>query len=205
MSNFAFIKAEWPAIHADCARAESYLSADPRSACFYGRRAAEVLVAHLYDVMALSLPYQDDLSARVNDAGFKAKVGVGISQKLNLIRKVGNTAVHDTKPIRPDVALAVLRELHHVVVWAAFRYSTNPSAVPTQSLFDPALAAKASPLSHAVIRQRRCAHLLSDLRGRCVNDPPFFRERSSGVWRHSSHRGQIRTSATGRFQSLHRE
>ena len=149
MSNFAFIKAEWPAIHADCARAESYLSADPRSACFYSRRAAEVLVAHLYDVMALSLPYQDDLSARVNDAGFKAKVGVGISQKLNLIRKVGNTAVHDTKPIRPDVALAVLRELHHVVVWAAFRYSKNPSAVPTQSLFDPALATKASPLSHA--------------------------------------------------------
>lgn len=151
MSNFAFIKAEWPAIHADCARAESYLSDDPRSACFYSRRAAEVLVAHLYDVMTLSLPYQDDLSARVNDAGFKAKVGVGISQKLNLIRKVGNAAVHDTRPIRPDVALSVLRELHHVVVWAAFRYSTNPSVVPTKSLFDPALAAKAGPLSHAEV------------------------------------------------------
>lgn len=38
MSNFAFIKAEWPAIHADCARAESYLPSDPRTACFYARR-----------------------------------------------------------------------------------------------------------------------------------------------------------------------
>lgn len=151
MSNFAFIKAEWPAIHADCALAESYLAADPRSACFYGRRAAEVLVAHVYDLLALPRPYRDDLSARVNDAGFKAKAGVGISQKLNLIRKVGNTAVHGTKPIPRGVAEGVLRELHHVVVWAAFNYSTNPSAVPTGAQFDPKLAPRASPLSHAEV------------------------------------------------------
>ncbi|MBG6094240.1 DEAD/DEAH box helicase family protein [Nocardioides luteus] len=151
MSNFAFIKAEWPAIHADCALAESYLADDPRSACFYGRRAAEVLVAHLYDVLALPRPYRDDLSARINDAGFKAVAGVGIAQKLNLIRKVGNTAVHGAKPIARRDAEGVLRELFHVVVWAAFNYSTSPSAVPTRSQFDPKLATKANPLSHAEV------------------------------------------------------
>jgi len=44
--------------------------------------------------------------------------------------------------------LAALRELHHVMVWAAFRYSTTPQAVPTATQFDPALAAKLAPLTH---------------------------------------------------------
>ena len=147
MGNFDFVESTLLTVHGDCARAESYLSSDPRSACFYSRRAVEVLVSHLYDVLALALPYRNDLSARINDAAFKAETGVGISQKLNLIRKLGNTAVHDQKLISPDAALSVLRELHHVMVWAAFRYSTNPQAVPTQAQFDPALAANAAPLS----------------------------------------------------------
>jgi hypothetical protein len=49
VSNFGFVKAEWPTIHADCVRAESYLSSDPVAACFYGRRSIEQLVGHLHD------------------------------------------------------------------------------------------------------------------------------------------------------------
>jgi type I restriction enzyme, R subunit len=153
MGNFGFVQATLPTIHLDCARAESYLSNDPGTACIYSRRAVERLVRHLYDVLALPVPYRDDLAARINDGAFKAKTGVGIGQKLNLIRKVGNAAVHDEKPIPPRVALDVLRELHHVVVWAAFRYSPNPQAVPTKAQFDPALAAKAAPLSRNEVAQ----------------------------------------------------
>ena len=153
MSNFGFIKVEWPAIHADCVRAESYLSTDPAAACFYGRRAIEQLVGHLYDILGLAAPYQNDLAARINDPGFKAKVGVGIAQKFNLIRRVGNTAAHEGKPIQPQTALQVLRELFHVVVFAAFRYSTDPQGVPTGKQFDPALAAKLAPLSRQELSQ----------------------------------------------------
>ncbi|MFC9519191.1 DEAD/DEAH box helicase family protein [Nocardiaceae bacterium NPDC056970] len=153
MGNFDFIRAEWPAIHDDCARAESYLPSDPRSACFYSRRAVEVLVTHLFDVLDLPTPYKDDLAARVNFPEFKAKTGNGINQKLNLLRKLGNTAVHDTKPIPNHAAVHALRELHHVVVWAAFRYSTSPQAVPTQAPFNPALAAKAAPLTRDEVAQ----------------------------------------------------
>lgn len=147
MGNFDFLRATLPAVHADCARAESYLSSDPRSACFYSRRAVEHVVGHLYDVLAIAPPYKDDLAARVNDAAFVATTGTGITQKLNLIRKVGNTAVHSDSPVRPEVALQVLRELFHVTVWTAFRYSAQPSSVPTGAQFDPTLAAKAAPLS----------------------------------------------------------
>ena len=148
MGNFDFLKAvEWPEICSDCARAESYATSDPRSACFYSRRAAEQLVDFLYDILALPVPYKTDLAAKVNDTGFQSKVGMGIVQKLNLIRKLGNFAVHDSKQIPARAALDSLKELHHVMLWAAFRYSTNPQAVPMKVAFEPALAAKAAPLS----------------------------------------------------------
>lgn len=153
MSNFDFIRHEWAAIHENCARAESYLAADPVAACFYSRRAVEHLVGHLYDILGLPEPYQKDLAARMNDAGFKQVIGPGIVQKLNLIRKVGNTAAHGETAIPPPAALQVLRELFHVVVYAAFRYSTQPESVPTGAQFDPALAAQRAPLSRAELRK----------------------------------------------------
>ena len=147
MTNFGFVRPTLPALHADCAKAESYLSSDPRSACFYSRRAVEGLVRHLYDLMALPLPYQDDLAALINDSGFKTATGNTINQKLNLIRRAGNDAVHESRLIRPDVALALVRELHHVMVWAAFHHSPQPNAVPLRAEFDPTLAAKLAPLT----------------------------------------------------------
>ena len=154
MSNFTFLKSVgWPEIHADCARAESYALSDPRSACFYSRRAVELLVDYLYDVLGLPVPYASDLAARINDAGFKAKVGMGIATKLNLIRKLGNTAAHEKTTIPPRAALDALRELHHVMVWAAFHHSANPAAAPMKSVFDPALAKKAAPLTREEVAQ----------------------------------------------------
>jgi len=154
MSNFTFLKqVGWPETHADCARAESYALSDPRSACFYSRRAVEHLVDYLYDVLGLPVPYASDLAARINDAGFKAKVGVGNATKMNLIRKLGNHAVHDQKPIPPRAALDALRELHHVMVWAAFHHSARPQAVPLKAVFDPALAKKAAPLTREEVTQ----------------------------------------------------
>ncbi|MDZ7885909.1 MAG: DEAD/DEAH box helicase family protein [Mycobacterium sp.] len=148
MSNFAFVgAAEWPTLHEDCARAESYLSADPRSACIYSRRAIEQLVSLLYDLLDLPEPYKDDLAARINEPPFRKQVPPAIGHKLNLIRKAGNAAVHEQKPIAPQIALAVLRELHHVMVWAVYHHSAYPKAAPLKLPFDPKLATKSAPLT----------------------------------------------------------
>ncbi len=48
MSNFTFLSTTLPGAYADCARAESYVTSDPRAACVYARRAVELLVNHLY-------------------------------------------------------------------------------------------------------------------------------------------------------------
>ena len=147
MGNFDFVRQTLPSLHDDCVRAESYLASDPRSACFYSRRVVEELVGYLYDVLSLPVPYRNDLAAKISDAAFKARVPQGITQKLTAIRRVANSAVHENRQIRPDVSLAVLRELFNVVVWTSYHHSPAPAAVPLQAQFDPALAAKAAPLS----------------------------------------------------------
>ncbi|MCK0111885.1 DEAD/DEAH box helicase family protein [Ornithinimicrobium sp. F0845] len=153
MGNFDFVRQTLPSVHNDCARAESYLSSDPRSACFYSRRVVEELVGYLYTVLSLPIPYRDDLAAKINDAAFKAKVPQGITQKLTAIRRIANTAVHENRQIRPDVSLAVLRELFHVVVWTSYHHSPQPNVVPLEAQFDPTLAAKAAPLSREEVAQ----------------------------------------------------
>ncbi len=153
MSNFSFIATEWPAIASDCARAESYLASDPRAALVYARRAAEQIVGLIYDVDALPIPYQDDLAARINEPAFQRRAGVGICQKLNLIRKLGNRAVHDTQPIPARAALDVLCELHHVTIWTALRFSTHPENVPAGTFFQANRAKAAAPLPRDEVRQ----------------------------------------------------
>ncbi|WP_353650054.1 DEAD/DEAH box helicase family protein [Nakamurella sp. A5-74] len=147
MSNFAFLRTAMPSVYGDCARAESYLSSDPRSVCFYSRRAIELLVERLYDVLDLPQPYKKDLAARTDAPGFKKITGLGITQKLTLIRMMGNNAVHKSQPISPHTALQVVQQLFDVMVWATFHHSAAPQLSPTGSQFDPALAAKAAPLS----------------------------------------------------------
>ena len=153
MSNFAFVRQTLPSVHEDCARAESYLHSDPRSACFYSRRVVEEVVGYLYDVLSLRIPYRDDLAARIGDSAFKAKVPQGITQKMTMIRKTANTAVHENRQIRPEVSLAVVREVFHVVVWVSYHYSAQPDSVPLHAQFDPKLAARAAPLSREQFAQ----------------------------------------------------
>ena len=74
MSNFTFLKAEWPGLHDAASKAEGLAHSDSRTACFYARRGLELLVRwlHKYDAK-LRLPYQDNLSALRFDRFVKAQ------------------------------------------------------------------------------------------------------------------------------------
>jgi hypothetical protein len=45
MSQFAFLQREWPSVYEAALRAEISVHRDPRTACFYARRALELAVA----------------------------------------------------------------------------------------------------------------------------------------------------------------
>src|SRR2546430_4528285 len=115
MSQFSFLQREWSAVFDAATRAEAAVHADPRTACFYARRALELAVAWAYKHdAALKLPYQDNLSALIHDPSFKEAAGQAVFSKARVINTLGNRAVHGDRAIPPDDALVAVRELFHV-------------------------------------------------------------------------------------------
>src|SRR5574338_1460632 len=95
VSQFAFLQHEWVAVFDAAARAETAVHADPRTACFYARRALELAVSWAYKHDAsLKLPYQDNLSALIHEPTFKQTAGEAVFSKARVIVTLGNRAVH---------------------------------------------------------------------------------------------------------------
>lgn len=138
MSQFAFLKPEWPDLHEAAARAEALVLSDPRAATFYARRALELATAWLYKAdRRLKLPYQDNLSALLHEPSFRAATGDAIFHKARLLKDAGNKAVHSDKPVSEAEARATLGELFHLAYWLARTYARG--AKPDAGLtFDPA-------------------------------------------------------------------
>jgi FAD/FMN-containing dehydrogenase len=86
-SLFSFLRAEWPDVYEAADRAAQVAHPDPRTACFYARRALELAVAWAYKAdPALHLPYQDSLSALIHEPSFKAAAGEAVFGKARVIR-----------------------------------------------------------------------------------------------------------------------
>ncbi|HEX8082126.1 MAG TPA: DEAD/DEAH box helicase family protein [Jatrophihabitans sp.] len=155
MSNFAFLRAEWPELFGEAVRAERNGYSDPRAACFYARRALELTVSWLYEAdRTLQQPYRDDLSARLFEPTFRTLVGNDIQTKADLIRRQGNAAVHRSRPVSPNDSLPVLGQLFQLLYWLARNYTRDPANVPSAALqFDPELVPR--PLSPQARMQRQ--------------------------------------------------
>lgn len=90
-------------------------------------------------------PYKSDLSALLFEPSFKALVGPTLHTKLDLIRKLGNLAVHSSKAIRAEDAIAALRELFHFSYWLGHNYGLKPTDKPDpKATFNPGLLPKTS-------------------------------------------------------------
>lgn len=167
MSNFIFLQSEWPELYAEAASAERYAAADPRTSCFYARRALELAVAWLFRADAtLRRPYRDDLSAYLFDPGFQALVGQAVHAKMDLIRRDGNAAVHRARIVREQDAQGVVRDLFHVMYWLARHYARTAGGRPDLALrFDPTLV-PASSANAAAKTQAQVKALEAELAAR---------------------------------------
>lgn len=145
MSNFDFITAEWTDIHEAASKAESTAIADPRTSCFYARRALELAVAWAYKFdRALTLPYQDNISALIHEPTFKHTAGEAVFSKAKVIVALGNRAVHSNRDIPKTDAVHAVKELFHFCYWFARLYARgkkpdallafDESALPTSTI-----------------------------------------------------------------------
>ncbi len=146
MSQFAFLQNEWTSVFDAAVRAEAAVHADPRTACFYARRALELAVSWAYKHDAsLKLPYQDNLSALIHDPSFKEAAGEAVFSKARVINTLGNRAVHGHRAIPLDDAVVAVRELFHVAYWLARTYGRAARPAPGLA-FDSSALPKATPV-----------------------------------------------------------
>lgn len=136
-SQFLFVRAEFPEVYEASCRAELACAADPRTSCFYSRRALELLVTWIFENDgSLTLPYRDDLSALIHEPTFRNLVGQAVFQKCRAIKEIGNLAVHSPRPINRQDAIDAVGELFHVCYWFARTYARGAKPDPNLT-FDP--------------------------------------------------------------------
>jgi type I restriction enzyme, R subunit len=164
-SNFSFLAAEWPQLYSEALRAERAVNTDPRAACFYARRTLELAVVWLFRADAsLKQPYKADLSAFLFEPSFKALVGPALHAKMDVVRRQGNAAVHGARTVAQADALAVVRELFHVMFWLARQYGRSAAARPDAALqFRAELLPAAAPVTaHSQAALERLAAQLAE-------------------------------------------
>jgi len=144
MSNFAFLQAEWPLMFESAMRVEETANTDARTSCFYARRTLEMAVAWLFQHdKSLRLPYQPNLNAFIHEPTFRTVVGDTIFTKANVIRSLGNKAVHENQRMVPADGQAATRELFHFCYWMARTYGRRARPDPGLT-FQPALLRSAT-------------------------------------------------------------
>jgi type I restriction enzyme R subunit len=164
VSQFAFLHPEWGGVLDAATRAEAAVHADPRTACFYARRALELAVGWAYKHDAsLKLPYQDNLSALIHDPSFKQAAGEAVFNKARVINTLGNRAVHGQRAVPADDALVAVRELFHVAYWLARTYGRVNRPAPGL-MFDAKALPQAAPVRGQSAEQLQ--KLEADLRER---------------------------------------
>lgn len=132
MSNFSFIPSEWATLAKTPQEAENHVYGAPLYAAMLCRKNLEEWVRWMYENdIDLTLPHDTSLSSLMHEQDFKNIVAPSQFNQINLIRKLGNTAVHTNAKIKPEEALYALKLLHGFIGWLTAVYSDETVIVPT--------------------------------------------------------------------------
>lgn len=129
MTNFDFLKSEekFNDFSDVAILAEKSISMDPSTSVINCRRAMEFAIKWMYSVDdALEPPYQDNLYSLFSAEDFRDIIGSDIWKRLDLIRRLGNIAVHNhKKKITEDQAKLCLNNLFIFMDFIAYCYADN--------------------------------------------------------------------------------
>jgi len=139
-ANFTFLAAEFPFVAEGATLAERAVYVDPRAACFHARHTLEQLLKRVFYLdRRLGVPANEKLDGMLNASSFRQVAGDAVWQKAEYIRRRGNDAVHTQKSPTPAAALAMVRELYHVLYWAGRNYVRNGAEKLEGATFDETL------------------------------------------------------------------
>lgn len=131
MSNFNFIPATFQALAQAPKEAEKHVYGAPLYCAMLCRKSLEEWVRWMYEHDSdLALPYDTSLSSLMHDQNFKNLVAPIQFNQINLIRKLGNNAVHTSAKIKPQEALYSLQLLHGFIGWVIQLYNEERIIIP---------------------------------------------------------------------------
>ena len=132
----SLLQPEWPDIHESAVKAERVYP-DPRTSCFYARRAWNSPCRGSTNTTRAALAVSGPPERPDSRTDFRQTVGDAVFNKARVIKDLGNLAVHSQRPVRQFDALTATKELFHLCYWLAHTYSRG--AKPAAGLtFDPA-------------------------------------------------------------------
>src|SRR6266567_3855658 len=141
MSNFAFLAAEFPAVH------------EAAAAAFFAGKAVEVAVKWAFRTdPGLKLPYQDNISALLHEPSFRKAAGEAVFAKARYINTLRNRAVHEEKSISSGDANGAVKELFHVCFWLARTYARKSKPADGLAFDASALSRRDEVLKKAFVQ-----------------------------------------------------
>lgn len=159
MSNFSFLLADFPALHADAVEAEQLTLQSPKAAAIFCRSTLENAINWLYDHdPKLNRPFKADLSTLMYEHSFASQFNQTMLGELHLIRKTGNVAAHGGKVSQQD-ALASLKYLFRFLRYLVTYYgkqALTPQAFD-EGLIPTGKASAESPEQIAALQQQLAA------------------------------------------------
>ena len=128
VTNFDYLKTEskFSSFAGVAIKAERYILFDPQTSMMTSRRAMEFAVKWMYSVdNDLERPYEDTLYNLMNAADFRELVGPDILERMNYIRKSGNSVAHNSRGSLFDEAMLCLENLFIFLDFVACCYADN--------------------------------------------------------------------------------
>ncbi|WOD44915.1 DEAD/DEAH box helicase family protein [Hwangdonia lutea] len=136
MSNFNFLKQDFPQLYTEAINAEKYTFTEPKYAALLCRTVLELGLNWLYDNdVEFTKPYDSKLAALLFHYDFKSSIKPSLFHELDLVRRFGNDGAHGN-PVTSRKSLLSLKAIFSFSVYLVKYYGETHSDIP---VFDEAI------------------------------------------------------------------
>ncbi|HSH61744.1 MAG TPA: DEAD/DEAH box helicase family protein [Acidimicrobiales bacterium] len=150
---FDFLQTEFQEVHEGAVKAGAAALSDPRTACFHARWTVEQAISWAYEHdRSLPTPWENGLSARLNDPAFKELVGDKVYRFAREVIRLGNHAAHKSQPLTQHDSVAAVSHLFQFCFWFARTYCRGEKP-PANLTFDPKTLPRPTPPQASTIVQ----------------------------------------------------
>lgn len=165
-SNFSFLQQEFEPLLHTAQRAEQHVHTDPMYCAILCRKSLEEFIKWLYDHDGdLEIPPDTTLNSLMHEQSFKNLVPPALFRNINLVRKIGNNAIHTNQRTEKRDAIASLKILHDFGLWVVRLYSRGQTPVIP---FEESILPTGEPVERTRLQMQELSRQYQDVQQRLI-------------------------------------